>query len=60
MTPPAITGVCDGCDVEVCDVEDGFQANEVDDLIDADEVVGVVLLRRGIDDSVSNDGLYVM
>ena len=49
MTPPAITGVCDGCDVEVCDVEDG-SPNEVlvDDLIDADEVVGVVLLRRGI------------
>jgi len=59
MTPPAITGVCEGCDVEVCDVEDGFP-NEVDDLINVDEVVGVVLLRRGIDDSISNDGLYVM
>ena len=55
MTPPAITGVCDGCDVEVCGVEDGFP-NEVDDLIDTDEVVGVVLLRRGINNSVSNDG----
>ena len=62
MTPPTIAAVGDDCDeldvpdvstwLDDCGVEGGFPNDEL--------VVGVKLLRRGIDDSDPNDGLYVM
>jgi len=47
MTPPTIAAVDGSCD------DDGFPNG-------VDVVVDTVLLRRGINDSVAKDGVYVM
>jgi hypothetical protein len=57
MTPPTIAAVGKGFDGPCGDCDAGF-SNEVGD--DSDAFIDVVLLRKGIDDNVAKDGVYVM